>query len=92
MEPLYDPGVTVEFNDTAYNNGELFNKWIDEELATAIVGDSLLVMDYAAFYKTELVLEKLWGYRILPVLIPRGYTSILQPLDVSINKPFKEWL
>ena len=56
---LYNPGITVKFNNTAYNNGELFNKWIDKELATAIVGNSLLVIDYAAFYKTELALEKL---------------------------------
>ena len=49
-------------------------------------------MDHAAFYKTKLVLEKLRGYRILPALIPKGYTSLLQPLNISINKPFKEWL
>jgi hypothetical protein len=56
---LYNPGVTVKFNNTIYNNGELFNKWIDKELATAIVGNGLLVMDHTAFYKTELALEKL---------------------------------
>ena len=49
-------------------------------------------MDHAAFYKTELALEKLRGHRILPALIPRGCTSLLQPLNISINKPFKEWL
>jgi DDE superfamily endonuclease len=89
---LYHPGVTVEFNDTAYNNGDLFDKWINEELAISLIGDGLLIMDYTAFYKTESALLKLWGHCILPALIPRGYTSLLQPLDVSINKPFKEWL
>ena len=89
---LYHPGVTVEFNDTVYNNGDLFNKWIDEELAISLTGDGLLIMDYAAFYKTELALLKLRGHCILPALIPGGCTSLLQPLDVSINKPFKEWL
>ena len=89
---LYHPGVTIEFNDTAYNNGDLFDKWIDEELAISLIGDGLLIMDHAAFYKTESALLKLRGYCILPALIPGGCTSLLQPLNISINKPFKEWL
>ena len=30
------------------------------------------------------------GYNTDLTVIPRGLTSILQPLDVSINKPFKD--
>ena len=89
---LYYPGVTVEFNDTVYNNGDLFDKWINKELAMSLTGDGLLIMDYTAFHKTESALLKLWGYCILPALILGGYTSLLQPLDVFINKLFKEWL
>lgn len=74
---LYDPRVTVEFNNTAYNNGDLFNKWIDEELAIAINGDGLLIMDHASFHKTESALKKLRSYSILPALIPGGCTSLL---------------
>ncbi|KAM5358326.1 hypothetical protein ACJZ2D_015395 [Fusarium nematophilum] len=29
---LYHPGVTVEFNPTAYNNKKLFLKWLNEEV------------------------------------------------------------
>lgn len=82
----------MEFNDTAYNNGDLFDKWIDEALAISLTGDGLLIMDYAAFYKTKSVLLKLWGHCILPVLISGGCTLLLQLLDVSVNKPFKEWV
>src|SRR5206468_4066847 len=51
---LYDPRVTVEFNETAYNNEQLFIKWIDDELLLLGVldGETMLVMDYAAFHKT----------------------------------------
>ena len=87
---LYHPSVTVEFNDIAYNNGDLFNKWINKELAISVTGNGLLIIDYTAFYKIELALLKLWSYYILLALIPGGYTSLLQPLNVSINKPFKE--
>jgi len=82
----------MEFNNTAYNNSDLFNKWINKELAISLTSNSLLIIDYAAFYKIELALLKLRGYYILPGLIPRGCTLLLQPLNISINKPFKEWL
>ena len=92
---LYDKRVSIEFNETAYNNEDLFTKWLDDELLNPdVLGgrDSLLVMDHAAFHKTPDVLQKLKGTNVVPALIPPGCTSLLQPLDVAINKPFKEWL
>ncbi|RFU36305.1 hypothetical protein B7463_g152, partial [Scytalidium lignicola] len=90
---LYHPGVTVEFNSTAYNNEELFMQWIDEELIlTANQTDTLLVMDVATFHKTDLILERLKSANITTALIPPGCTSLLQPLDTAINGPFKQWL
>jgi len=41
-------------------------------------------------YKTRAVLERLRLPNITLSLIPGGCTSLVQPLDVSINQPFKE--
>jgi hypothetical protein len=90
---LYAPDVTVEYNKTAYNNEDLMKQWICDELDPILEGkDLLLVMDVAAFHKTPGVLEDLRIRNITTALIPPGLTSLLQPLDTSINGPFKGWL
>ena len=40
-------------------------------------------------HKTPAVLQLFRDHNITPSLIPAGCTSLVQPLDVSINKPFK---
>jgi DDE superfamily endonuclease len=90
---LYAAGVTVEFNDTAYNNEELMIKFIDEELLsltdTSTDKPLMLVMDCAAFHKTPTILRKLKDKNIHVVMIPPGCTGLLQPLDTHCNMPFK---
>ncbi|KFA79687.1 hypothetical protein S40288_10060 [Stachybotrys chartarum IBT 40288] len=90
---LYSPDVTVEFNETAYNNEVLFQRWIEEELVPlAGQKDYLLVMDVASFHKTPAILDSLRENHITSCLIPPGLTSLLQPLDTAVNGPFKKWL
>ncbi|KAI8395679.1 hypothetical protein FOFC_06717 [Fusarium oxysporum] len=92
---LYAQDVTVEYNEHAYNNESLFGRWIDTtllKLHQQEEEDLLLVMDAAAFHKTETIKQKLKTYNISTAMIPAGCTCILQPLDVSVNKPFKAWL
>ncbi len=50
----------------------------------------LLVFDVFSAHKTEGVFHYMIERNISPLLIPGGYTYCLQPLDVSINKPFKD--
>ncbi|RPB00518.1 hypothetical protein L873DRAFT_1564006, partial [Choiromyces venosus 120613-1] len=98
----WHPGVTVEFNETAYNNEELFLRFIDEELIPALqkapgtisdnTRESLLLMDVAGFHTTPEVLQKLHSASITTSLIPSGCTGLLQPLDTAVNKPFKQYL
>lgn len=89
----YHPGVIVEFNDTAYMTEILFIKYIEKYLLPALNGKpSLFAMDLCTSYKTPAVLDLLRSNQITPSLIPAGCTSLVQPLDVSINKPLKEYV
>ncbi|KAJ3454068.1 hypothetical protein MRS44_018700 [Fusarium solani] len=91
---LYSPDVTVAFNETAYNNEELFLDWIQQELPTAIEEkkDFLLVMDVATFHKTKPVTTELKSKNVTRALIPPGCTSLVQPLDTAINRVIKDYL
>jgi hypothetical protein len=48
-----------------------------------------LVMDEFAAHKTENIIGLLMELSINPLFVPAGFTSILQMLDYSVNKPIK---
>lgn len=87
----YHPGVLVEYNPTAYMNDKLFERYITTHLIPALGGrPTLFALDLMGSHKTPAVLELLNNSNITPSLIPSGCTGLVQPLDVSINKPLKE--
>jgi hypothetical protein len=55
----YDERVEVHFNETAYNNEELFHNWLRNTFEPYVVGiieageTKLIVMDSASFHKTS---------------------------------------
>ena len=89
----YSPNVTVEFNETAYNNEDLQRKWIEEELLTKTAKKpTLLVIDSASFHKSDNILTLLENNNVIPAVIPGGLTPIVQPLDTHINVALKKFL
>lgn len=89
----YHSGVKVRFNKKGYNNGSEMVTWIDEDLAPALNGHgALFLMDDAQFHKTKAVKETLHKHHIVFSMVPPGCTGLVQPLDVSINRPFKDIL
>lgn len=90
---LWDPRVTVELSESAYNNEELLVTWLEKELFKELGGrGSLLVMDSASFHKTKKVRQLLRANQVTLAVVPPGCTGLLQPLDVAVNKPFKALL
>jgi hypothetical protein len=52
----------------------------------------LLIWDSYRAHTTAAVKEKLRASGVRTAVIPGGLTSMLQPLDLAVNKPFKERL
>ena len=51
---------------------------------------SMLVRDAFKGHLTDSVKNQLRKMNTELLVIPGGMTSVLQPMDISINKPFKE--
>lgn len=94
--PFYSPDVEVAFNDTAYNNEGLTVTWIKEELVplTGVSKDNplLLVLDCAAFHKTDEIRALLKHHHVEVSMVPPGMTSLCQPLDTHVNKIMKAYM
>jgi len=87
----YPPNILVEFNPTAYMNDVLFEKYVSNHLVPVLGGrPTLFALDLMGSHKTPTILNLLRQKNITPSLIPAGCTSLVQPLDVSVNKPFKD--
>ena len=52
----------------------------------------MLVLDAFKGHVTDSVKDQLCKMKTELVVIPGGMTSVLQPMDISINKPFKDRL
>lgn len=91
----YHPGVIVQFNETAYMNDTLFIWYLQQYVIPILTSEkfpSLFALDLCGSHKTQSVLDLLHSHDIIPSMIPAGCTSLVQPLDVSINKPLKEYV
>ena len=89
LQVRYDRRVRVVFQKKAWCDEQVMLGWIQQQWKTVCDGDMLLVLDVHKAEKTDTVAEKFLSRKTSTVYIPPGCTSIIQPLDVSINAPFK---
>jgi len=69
----------------------LFERYITTHAVPVLGGrPTLFTVDLMGSYKTPAVLDLFRNNNITPFVIPAGCTSLVQRLDLSINKPFKE--
>lgn len=86
----YDRRVTVQFQPKAWCDEAVMNVWITVNWKPACSGPMHLIADVHRAQKTDKILDRLENDCNTEVtFIPGGCTSLLQPLDVVVNKPFK---
>ena len=85
--------VIVTVQEKAWVDEAIMIRWVDECLRQYTNRNrTLLVMDSFRCHIMDSVKKRVRQANAETAVIPGGCTSILQPLDVSINKPFKGWL
>lgn len=92
--------VIVRAQEKGWMTAELMSDWIRvvwQRRPGAMLGGpsgtrSMLVLDAFRGHLTPEVKTRLQNSNCDLVVIPGGMTPVLQPLDVSVNKPFKAYL
>ena len=86
-------GILIRCQDKGWMDDTLMRDWIKNVWGKRPGGytkRSLLVLDSFRCHKSDDIREVLRDdHRTRLAIIPGGMTSVLQPLDVSVNKPMK---
>ena len=87
-------GVAVSAQEKGWMDSEQMKVWIEKVWRARIGGlgrrKSLFVYDSFEAHVTDSVKASFKCEKTELAVIPGGLTSLLQPLDVSLNKPFKD--
>lgn len=89
----FPPGLIMKAQEKGWMDNELVLDWIkrvwNRRPGALLKRPGMLVMDSFRGHLTDDVKKVLSETKTEQVIIPGGMTSMLQPLDVCINKPFK---
>ena len=92
----FPKGVIVHVHENGWMDNAGCIKWINKVWVCRLGGlsnrRSLLVLDMFKSHLCENVKAELKRINTDLAVIPSGLTSVLQPLDVCLNKPFKDGL
>ena len=77
--------------------GDLLLEWIDDVLVPHLQEQNpqtevILILDDYAAHMLEAITQRLVELGITPYIVPGECTSICQPVEVRINRPFKDRL
>ena len=90
---FHEVGVFIRAQEKAWMDESVMLEWIDLVWEPATEGRrALIVHDSFSAHLTVAIKQRLKEINTVPVVIPGGCTSKVQPLDVSINKPFKSYV
>jgi len=90
------PYLIIKNNESGWNNVDLFKDWLKRILFNfKMPSDTRLVfiLDQAKMHTAQSIISLLNEHKDMSYFfIPSGCTFLLQPLDVSVNKPLKDRL
>ncbi|KAM7298529.1 pogo transposable element with KRAB domain [Ixodes scapularis] len=96
VKEVFPKNIIVRVNEKGWMNSAMVEEWVklvwQRRPGALLCRDSLLVLDSYRGHLTDSVKTVLSRGGTDLAVIPGGMTSQLQPLDVSINKPFKDRL
>ena len=86
-------GAIVTYQGKAWMDEDIMKQWITRVwVQYTKKRPSLLVLNSFSAHVTEEIQVMFARCNTTVIVIPGGCTSVLQPLDVSINRPFKDHL
>ena len=95
-ELVLNNNIVVYCNANAWATIDIIKIWIEqiykEYFKEKNLNEILLIWEHATMHDAISIQKLLSDKKINYVFIPKGLASILQLLDVSINKVFKEWI
>jgi hypothetical protein len=83
-------GIFVWFQQNGWMDTDLMKKYADYIKNLTNNNPKIMVYDSFRGHLEESIKKKFRDYGFDLAVIPGGLTSICQPLDVTINKPFKD--
>ena len=86
----YERRVVVKFQQNAWCDGDMMKYWVRQCWKPTCQGSMHLVLDVHRAQTTDDIQSILESEcHTICTYVPRGCTSLVQPVDVSFNKPFK---
>lgn len=91
----FPPGILVHVQENGWIDEDGVRLWLNkiwDKRPGNFNNRSLLSWDMFRSHLTDKVKQNLKDLRTEQAVIPGGLTSVLQPLDVCLNRPFKQYL
>ena len=85
--------MLIYYNQNAWWDKYIFSEWLFKiflKYQTSLGEKCLLIIDSASSHSSEESINILNSNNINYLLIPTGMTALLQPMDISTNKVFKD--
>ena len=80
----------MAFQDNVWCDEKIMREWICQQWKPACNGDMLLALDVHKAQTTDAIQECLRkDCKTEPIFVPAGTTSLVQPVNVVFNAPFK---